>query len=159
MTHGIQANDKDGWPILPGARVAADRGYKATRVVGPHSKACLALSEKYAKDYGRVQLPSDPEKPGGKPVIVQVVDAPCICERETEQYAPTDECVVLRLEPSSKHGVVVVLRDVNTHGTRTKLPSALRVQRGNTKKSALYREMTDASYRAVTRARRKKETA
>lgn len=130
---------------MPGARALAGRGFKITRLL-PLKKHEPRCDERYAeaqKVFGEAIPRSD-----------------CSCERQSVLEEPTDECVVVRLEASPKHGAVVVLRDVATLGTRTKLPSAVRVVRGDTKKSRIYREMTDPSYREVTKARRnKKETA
>jgi hypothetical protein len=127
------AKDKDGWPIVPGARVAAERGYLLTRTLpAVHTAACQEWSKVFAEKFEMAPRPD------------------CACPRATEQYAPTDDCIVLRVEQHQKHGPIVVLRN---------LPLALRVQKGDTKKSQVYREMTDESYRAVSKARRKREVA
>jgi hypothetical protein len=136
----VEALDKDGWPIVVGARVAAERGYKLTKLlpVTKHTPTCDERSAALRKKFGEAVITN------------------CVCPRLTEQVVPTDECIVLGLSPHKVHTVVVELRDVTTHGRRTCLPSAVRVLRGDTKKSAIYREMTDPSYRALTKARRQK---
>jgi len=130
--------DKGGWPIVVGARVQAERGYPLTRVlpVTKHTKGCddtrLEDEEKYGDAIPRV----------------------CYCPRHTEEYRPTDEGIVIALVPHPKYGTVIEVRDTTTHGLMTKLPTALTVQRGNTKKSTVYREMTDPSYRKARVARK-----
>jgi len=101
----MEAKDKDGWPIVPGARVRIDFPYQLTNPDG-------------------------------------------------EAYRPTHEGVVLRIISQGQHPCLVESRDTDTYGTYTTLPGDVRVMRGDSKKSAVYREMTDASYRKVRAARK-----
>jgi len=141
----MKANDKDGWPIVPGARVMVDRPYTLSKRgkvehTGDCEDAFEALREVFGEAYPRQDCP---------------------CPAAIEVVTPTDECIVLSAEPAYGYDCVVTVRDLTTHGLRHALPAQVRVMRGDTKKSTIYREMTDPSYRAVTKARRraKKEKA
>lgn len=130
----LTAVDKEGWPLVPGARIRADRGYTLRRK--PKAKPSKAETSEEAEDDFEAAL-----------------EAPAAVE---ERFTPTDECIVLRIVPRPKTGgVAVEARCTVTHGLRTLDPARVRVVAGDSAKSLVVRELVEAKVVREKKAERK----
>ena len=130
----LSATDKEGWPLVVGARIRGDRGYTLRR--RPKARPARAEASDDAQDDFEAALEALPAS--------------------EERFTPTDECIILRIVPRPKTGgVAVEARCTVTHGIRTYAPECVRVVAGDSAKSLVVRELVEAKVVREKKADRK----